>query len=125
MSIETAIARGLREAALNRKMSIGDTLSGADGAHFGEDISELLSLPFGKTTYRRIIRRRLLIKEEDKQLADLSISHDGEYAIAVCMALDEASDEHPDPVIDHGIGKPIHEPEWGDLGFSNKSKAKE
>ncbi|MCJ1252026.1 hypothetical protein MMC30_009264 [Trapelia coarctata] len=122
MDIETAIARGLQEAALYRKMSIGDTLSRYDEVPPGEDTSTIPPLSCRESGSRHIIHRRLLVKEEDKQLADLSISHDGEYAIAVCMALDEASDEHPEPVIDDGTGETIHEPEWGDEGFGTKSK---
>ena len=60
--------------------------------------------------------RKLLVKEDDRRLADISISHDGKYAVAVCMALDE-QDNGLDPVVDDGSGEPIHEPEWGDKGW--------
>ena len=114
MSITTAITRGLRGAPLQRNTTTRKLLSGTDGSSSEADTSETLPLRH---------RRRLLIQEEDRQLADLSISHDGEYAIAVCLALDEVCGEDPEPIIDDGTGEPIHEPEWGDVGFGKKSRA--
>lgn len=111
MDFDTAKARGLREAALNQAMLTGTPVSG------GGSLSETLPLPRLEVKVRGFICRRLLIKEEDRQLADLSISHDGDYAIAMCMALDEAPDGCFEPVMDDGTGEPIHEPEWGDNGF--------
>ncbi|MCJ1284491.1 hypothetical protein MMC26_003823 [Xylographa opegraphella] len=61
--------------------------------------------------------RQVMIKEEDKRLADVSISHDGEYATAVCLALDEEIEEVLEPLADFGDGDPLHEPQWGDRGF--------
>ena len=61
--------------------------------------------------------RRSLVKEEDRQLADLSISHDGDYAVAVCMAVGEEYEADSTVLVDNGEGDPIHEPEWGDKGF--------
>ena len=66
-----------------------------------------------------LIKRRVRITDDDRQLAELSISHDGNYATAVCMALDEKGDnaqQKPD-IVDDGVGDPIHEPEWGDEGW--------
>lgn len=67
----------------------------------------------------RFFIRRAKIADEDRQLADVSISHDGKYAMAVCIALDEAF--HPDQekpaIIDDGTGEPLHEPEWADEGW--------
>ena len=59
------------------------------------------------------------INMEERQLADLSISHDGEYAFAVVQALDVVLDDtQPLKVIkDDGAGDPIHEPQHGDRGF--------
>lgn len=111
MDFVTAKARGLREAALNQAMLTGAPVSG-DGS-----LSGTSPLPRLEAKGKDFICRRLLIKEEDRQLADLSISHDGDYAIAVCMALDEAPDGYPEPVMDDGTGEPIHEPVWGDNGF--------
>ncbi|KAI4211784.1 MAG: hypothetical protein LQ351_005424 [Letrouitia transgressa] len=63
--------------------------------------------------------RRLIAKEEDYQAAELSISHDGDYAVAVCMALDQPCEDvgQAGPIVDDGSGEPIHEPIWGDRGF--------
>jgi len=116
LDFDTAKARGLREAASNQAMPTGAPVSG-DGSLSGT--SPLVCL---QAKDRGSICRRLLIEEEDRQLADLSISHDGEYAIAVCMALDEAPGRYPEPFIDDGTGEPIHEPEWGDHGFGKPSE---
>lgn len=67
-----------------------------------------------------IYKRRALVKEGDRQMAEGNISHDSEYAVAVCMAFDEkfkSSNENIDPIFDDGSGKPLHEPAWGDEGF--------
>ncbi|KAI4161123.1 MAG: hypothetical protein LQ342_005161 [Letrouitia transgressa] len=63
--------------------------------------------------------RRLYAKEEDYQVAELSISHDADYVVAVCMALDQPCEDMgpAGPIIDDGSGEPIHEPVWGDRGF--------
>jgi hypothetical protein len=49
-------------------------------------------------------------------MADVSISHDGDYAIAVVQALDVQSPP-TQKLSDDGRGKPIHVPRAGDLGF--------
>ncbi len=63
--------------------------------------------------------RRRLVQEEDRQIAELSISHDGPYVIAVCMALDEEATDYRSvaPIVDDGSGEPVHEPSWGDKGW--------
>lgn len=63
--------------------------------------------------------RGLRIKDDERQIAEINISHDHDYAVAVCMALDEkASSEGPlDYIVDDGSGECIHEPEWGDEGW--------
>ncbi|MCJ1230951.1 hypothetical protein MMC12_007625 [Toensbergia leucococca] len=65
------------------------------------------------------IKRRMLVKEDDRQIAEINISHDGDYAVAVCMALDEEVEDQDDDIwtVDDGTGDPNHEPEWGDEGF--------
>ena len=76
---------------------------------------------------KTFFRRRTKIKEEDRQAAEISISHDGEYAIAVCMALnEEASEARGEPaIIDDGTGPPLHEPEWADEGFLDPVEGQE
>lgn len=67
--------------------------------------------------------RRSKVEESDRQIADLSLSHDGNNAIAVCMAFDEPSRSiKPERVIDDGKWLPIHEPQWGDEGWFAKDK---
>ena len=64
--------------------------------------------------------RRRKIKDFERQCAEVNISHDGEYAMAVCVAFDSPN-LHPEgrPVFDNGSGSPLHEPQWGDRGFFN------
>ena len=68
---------------------------------------------------QKFFKRRARIADEDRQLADVSISHDGAYAIAVCIALDEGVDnaQGKPMIIDDGSGDPLHEPEWADEGW--------
>jgi len=68
---------------------------------------------------KKFFTRRARIADEDRQLADLSVSHDGGYAIAVCIALDEEVDmaQGKPMIIDDGSGDPLHEPEWADEGW--------
>lgn len=66
------------------------------------------------------LTRRSLVKDEDRQIAQLSISHENCVAVATCMAMLDPSKRVPDekgPIIDDGSGDPIHEPAWGDRGF--------
>lgn len=60
-------------------------------------------------------KRRALLGE--CRFADVSISHEGDYAVAICQALDEHLDLEKDFVVDWGDGPPIHEPEHGDRDF--------
>ena len=58
------------------------------------------------------------VKDSDRQIAEINISHDGEYAIAMCMAFDPPTSVVPEKtVVDHGEGLPLHEPRWGDEGW--------
>lgn len=67
----------------------------------------------------RFFTRRAKIKEEERQVAEISITHEKEYAVAVCMALDERpKTEHSiEYIVDDGSGEPLHEPDWSDTGF--------
>ena len=69
-------------------------------------------------TIAKHFNRRREIKETERQTAEISISHDGEYAVAVCMAYD-APGLHPEGrrIVDYGTGPAIHEPQWGDNGW--------
>ena len=69
----------------------------------------------------RLYQRKSFIRVEDCRFVDASISHDGDYAFAVCQAWDEPLtqnlESNHEPVTDDGSGDPIHEPEYGDRGF--------
>ena len=65
----------------------------------------------------RHYRRRRLVKMQDRSQADASLSHDGDYAIAVCQVLDEVADTDAECIVDSGEGPALHEPEHGDKGF--------
>ena len=73
------------------------------------------------TSNGRVIKRRTLVQEEDKQIAEVNLSHDGGFAIAVCMALNNVDDDFgmrvTESIVDDGSGNPVHEPTWGDRGF--------
>ena len=58
------------------------------------------------------------VLDSDRQIAEISISHDGDYAIAVCMAYDPPESTFKQKtIIDTGEGLPLHEPQWGDEGW--------
>ena len=69
----------------------------------------------------RTHQRRSRVAMQDRREADASLSHDGEYAVAVCQALDEAAETAAECITDNGQGQPLHEPEYGDLGFADSS----
>lgn len=62
--------------------------------------------------------RRAKVRSSDRRVAKINISHDGDYAVAVCMAFDP-SEKRPEEkrVVDDGRGPPKHEPQWGDEGW--------
>lgn len=111
MDALVASLRGLRNARPSRTARIE---SNASERPIG-DLSDGKSVDSGS-----IYRRRALIKEEDRQVAEGSISHDGHFAIATCIALNEHGeliDEKRKAIIDDGSGDPVHEPIWADEGF--------
>ena len=62
--------------------------------------------------------RRSRVKESDRQVAEVNISHDGDYAIAVCMAFDPRKPTVQEKtIVDNGEGLSLHEPQWGDEGW--------
>ena len=111
MSPEVATKRGLCEAQSPETGTQGQVING----RFVKNT---------KTTSRhqrdsRFFLRKARIENEDRQVAEVSISHDSDYAVAVCLALDEKSHSKDSfqCIIDDGSGEPFHEPEWGDSGF--------
>ena len=62
--------------------------------------------------------RRAKVRSSDRQVAKINISHDGDYAVAVCMAFDPPGVKPEEKrVIDDGRGPLKHEPQWGDEGW--------
>ena len=112
MNTLIAEARGLKNVALEGKQ-------GASSRVLTEVPPKIRTFAqkHGFSINEPLFLRQLLSKEEDKRLADVSISHDGEYATAVCLALDEEIEGVLDPIVDFGDGDPLHEPKWGDRGF--------
>ena len=110
MDPRVASLRGLKRSRLSSK-SRSATASSESPT---EDLSDGESVESG-TNYQRFP----LIKEEDRQVAEGSISHDGEYVVATCMALNESDGQRDNghTIADDGSGDPIHEPVWGDEGF--------
>lgn len=64
------------------------------------------------------------VKESDRQVAEINISHDGDYAIAVCMAFDPPPESmvQEQTVVDKGKGLSLHEPQWGDEEWLDLAK---
>ncbi|KAL8677689.1 MAG: hypothetical protein Q9186_005902 [Xanthomendoza sp. 1 TL-2023] len=103
--------RGIKEATSTSYGSPGMVIS---GQFFRSERLE----PSAKAGSRYFMRRAK-IKDEERQVAEISISHDNDYAVAVCMALDERTEikESIKYMVDDGSGEPLHEPEWGDIGW--------
>ena len=62
--------------------------------------------------------RKAKVHPGDRTAAQISISHDGAYASATCLALHDQGrgTDSTAPVLDDGTGLPIHEPRWNDYG---------
>ena len=113
MDEDVARLRGLRGYGTNRlkDFRVGSCLYGV----MRNDNLVETDPPHGQ----RFLTRRRRIKAEERQMAEVSISHDGDYAMAVCMAVDlppVPTDEQP-MIVDDGSGSPIHEPECADDGW--------
>lgn len=62
--------------------------------------------------------RKALIKASDRQVAEVNISHDGDYAVAMCLAFDPPDSTLSEKtIVDTGEGISLHEPQWGDEGW--------
>ncbi|MCJ1479434.1 hypothetical protein MMC13_008120 [Lambiella insularis] len=113
MNRSTAIKRGLESLILESNTT---RISYPTGSTLDTSL-KAIATSAGLPTQEAIFARPLRTIETERRVADLSISHDGSYAIAVCMALDEDWEESNHAVIDSGEGESIHEPQWGDQGF--------
>ena len=71
-----------------------------------------------KSGGKQFYKRRAKIDESQRQVAQISITHDGDMAVAVCMASDEPSPaKEPKSIVDDGTSPPMHEPQWADDDF--------
>ena len=67
--------------------------------------------------------RRSRVKDSDRQVAEINISHDGDYAVATCMAFDPPVSMAPEQtIVDNGEGLSLHEPQWGDEGWLDSAE---
>lgn len=107
MSPEVATKRGLSAA------------QSPDGSVLGQIVNGHHTPPVPRHRFESpFYLRKAKIKDEDQQIAEISISHDNGYAVAVCMALVEDShSKDRSQIVDDGLGEPLHEPEWGDAGY--------
>lgn len=62
------------------------------------------------------VLRPKIFRWRDRQIARLSISHDGEYATATVLAFDDHTfvEKEEEVLVDDGKGKPMHVPSLGD-----------
>ena len=116
MKVQVAISRGLQGFDPGKPLAVQSPKSAE--AISGEVVEGNFVPGTGASTKQFVLRKRL-VQEKDRQVAELSISHDGPYATAVCMALDQESEDFGTPVfiLDDGSGSPLHEPIWGDRGW--------
>ncbi|KAL9107848.1 MAG: hypothetical protein Q9187_008372, partial [Circinaria calcarea] len=132
MSRDVARIRGLTDginASRSSNPEKSSTLTGA-WARWNHDSTSITTpspsptrsskTPSSRPTNLKPSTRFLALQSSDRQVVDISISHEEDYAMAVCLA---PSDLTEDPVaelqaiIDHGSGEAIHEPELGDRDF--------
>ncbi|MCJ1387331.1 hypothetical protein MMC18_000173 [Xylographa bjoerkii] len=112
MNTLTAAKRGLKGVASENDQAVSSNIP-TELSQKMRALAQNIGFPVNEPLFLR----QLLVREEDKRLADVSISHDGEYATAVCLAMDEEMEEILEPIVDSGNGEPMHEPKWGDRGF--------
>lgn len=116
MGSEVASIRGLKDAKADwMKENKWQTSNGWTATLANGPISNSLN-----RSDEKIYERQALVEEDDRQVVEGNISHDGDYVIAMCMTVDEKFENSKDdfqPNFDNGFGNPVHEPRWGDKGF--------
>ena len=113
-----AALRGLRGFGLQNYGLNKGTLMSKDELH-----KEVQDSEDGKVHRGTHYYRRSRVKESDRQVAEINISHDGDYAVATCMAFDPPwSMAQEKTIVDKGEGLPLHEPQWGDEGWLDLAK---
>ncbi|MCJ1354434.1 MAG: hypothetical protein MMC33_004422 [Icmadophila ericetorum] len=110
MNPDVAVTRGLRE--VYNLLRIENTWS--------DDVTHSATITGqGESLTKEVFWRNLLVKEKDRQIAEISISHDAGCAVAVCLAANTVHSylDELKPVVDDGKGPPMHEPEMDDAGY--------
>ena len=115
MDQRVAETRGLRGFGPRSIGLLRGPLSKIPNLHVYSNSKDVNVSDDGSSQY---LKRRAKVEESQRQIAQLSISHDGDTAVAVCLASDETEPEpEQKSVIDDGRHDPIHEPQWGDEGW--------
>ena len=113
MSSRVATRRGLRGFGLQNNGLCKGPLMTRD--ELRKDVQDLEESEVDKGIH---YYRRARIKASDRQVAEINISHDGDYAVAMCMAFDPpGSTFREQKIVDRGEGVSLHEPQWGDEGW--------
>ena len=119
MSREVARKRGLRQEQKGYSFPNSEAGATSGWARWGDSPQLATQVPKQQALTRKekVRSRNLLVSDKERQTADISISHDTDYAVAVCMAVDDLEEQDLEAVVDEGLGNAIHEPQWGDEGF--------
>lgn len=113
MLARVATVRGLRGFAVKNYGLHKGALMSKDEIHKEVQDSEDEKVHRGTHYYRRS-----RVNESDRQVAEINISHDGDYAVAMCMAFDPpGSTVSEKTIVDKGEGLALHDPQWGDEGW--------
>ncbi|KAL9136985.1 MAG: hypothetical protein Q9175_001818 [Cornicularia normoerica] len=113
MLARVATIRGLRGFAVKNYGLHKGALMSKDEIHKEVQDSEDEKVHRGTHYYRRS-----RVNESDRQVAEINISHDGDYAVAMCMAFDPpGSTVSEKTIVDKGEGLALHDPQWGDEGW--------
>ena len=141
MSPEVAMQRGLRKAykvderqdpdAAQREPRItvvkGRRLRLAGAAHVIYGTVCDGQFKRAKSGNKYLIRRQMRSdKAITQEIAQVSLSHDGPYASAICLAspthewFPSQEDSFKNVIVDDGKGEALHEPQHGDRGWVNQ-----
>ena len=85
-------------------------------------VSYWVTMPEGhQNAGGKYLQRRSKVSEDERQIAELSITHEGDTAFAVCLAVNQAEPllggTFRRSTVDDGTSDPMHEPIWGDEGW--------
>jgi len=83
-----------------------------------EPPTRLIKIPYNIARQRGIhldeesdfVFRPKMVHGNERQIAEVSISHDGDYATAVVMAVNEPLENEAKIIVDLGKSHPLHEP---------------